>query len=208
MEELKKHNVREEQRLKTKSKILKTALKQFSTLGYHATSVRTIHKESEVQGNLLYHYFPGGKEELLKVISEDAINHIENQLQETKIIIESLPIEDVLEVIYQEINHIFTKYFEEIKLILIKLESVDASAKDKLIDIIKAREMWLPEFLKQRISKGEIKPIDYRSSAHIVTSIFFHHFMVLLSGMTNAPLSNERERKGLFNHLVRLWKGQ
>ena len=58
--------------------------------------------------------FSRWKEELLKVISEDAINHIENQLQEIKIIIESLPIEDVLEVIYQEINHIFTKYFEEI----------------------------------------------------------------------------------------------
>ena len=92
-------------------------------------------------------------------------------------------------------------------MILIKLESVDASAKDKLIDIIKTREMWLPEFLKQRISKGEIKPIDYRSSAAYSYKYILPSFYGIIIRMTNASLSNER-KKSLFNHLVRLWKGQ
>ena len=208
MDDTKKYNLREQQALETKNKILKAALKHFSTHGYHASSVRNIHKSIDVSGNLLYHYFPGGKEELLQVISQDAVCQIEQQINEKRMLFESIKIDNVLETLYQNILEVFTNHSEELRLIFIKLEQTDNDAKKEIIEMIQTREKWLPAFLEKRALKGEIKVFDYESATQLIISIFTHHFMVLLTGIDEGPLSNESNRKNIFSHLVSLWKGQ
>ncbi len=208
MDEIKKYNLREQQASETKHKILKAALKHFATHGFHASSVRNIHKSIDVSGNLLYHYFPGGKEELLKVISDDAVSQIEQQINAERLILESMAIDDILEAIYQTINEIFKEHFEEIKLIFIKLEEIDNEAKKELIYMIQLRQKWLPEFLYKRALKNEIKAFDYESATQLNISLLTHHFMVLLTGINQGPLSDDESRRKIFKHLVSLWKGQ
>lgn len=208
MDDSKKYNSREQQAQETKNKILKAALKHFSLHGYHGSSVRNIHKSIDVSGNLLYHYFPGGKEELLKEICQEAVCQIERQINEKRLLFESMTIDDMLESLYQNILEVFTEHYEEIRLIFIKLEQTDNEAKKEIIKMVQTREKWLPAFFEKRAQKGEIKPFDYESATHIIISLFTHHFMVLLTGINEGPLSNESYRRNLFRHLVSLWKGQ
>src|SRR5271165_1534410 len=51
-----------------RQQILTVAKKMFAAGGYHATSMRSLNKELGVADALTYHYFPGGKLEILQTI--------------------------------------------------------------------------------------------------------------------------------------------
>jgi AcrR family transcriptional regulator len=51
-----------------RQQILAVAKKMFAAGGYHATSMRSLNKELGVADALTYHYFPGGKLEILQTI--------------------------------------------------------------------------------------------------------------------------------------------
>src|SRR5579859_6044271 len=51
-----------------RQQILAVAKKLFAEDGYHATSMRTLNKALGVAEALTYHYFPGGKLEILQTI--------------------------------------------------------------------------------------------------------------------------------------------
>ena len=63
-----KVNMRQEQAAATKRNLLDAAQKLFAENGYKATPVRSINKKIGMADGLLYHYFPGGKKEILQVI--------------------------------------------------------------------------------------------------------------------------------------------
>ncbi|NMO96557.1 TetR/AcrR family transcriptional regulator [Paenibacillus lemnae] len=54
----------------TKDVIINTAARLFFSQGYHATGLNQIVQESKAPKGSLYHYFPGGKEELALVCIE------------------------------------------------------------------------------------------------------------------------------------------
>jgi len=207
MNELRLKNRREQQKEKTRKSIIQAALKHFSKCGFHGASVREIHKSSNVSGNILYHYFPGGKEELIKVIGEEALINIESQLNQNKSYIESLPILDALEAIYQSIDDIFNNHFEEIKLIMLKMDDVDQNVKTEFIHMIKNKEKWLPNLLSKKAQIGEINQMDFKASSTILISIYAHHFMLKLSGFNNGPLTDDANRNKIFKQLINQWKG-
>ena len=54
----------EKNKVNSRQKILETASELFKSQGYHATGLNQIIKESGAPKGSIYHYFPGGKEEL------------------------------------------------------------------------------------------------------------------------------------------------
>lgn len=53
-----------------KAEILAAAIKSFAAYGYESTSNKTIAKEGGFSAGLIYHYFPGGKNELFAACLE------------------------------------------------------------------------------------------------------------------------------------------
>ncbi|MDP4093622.1 MAG: TetR/AcrR family transcriptional regulator [Bacillota bacterium] len=85
----------EEIREKSRSIIMKTALKLFSANGYHATSISAIAKEAGIAAGLMYNYFKGKEDLLVKIIEErflDLNRYISEQLPDE-------PIPDIGEII-------------------------------------------------------------------------------------------------------------
>ena len=68
----------------SRQKILETASDLFKSQGYHATGLNQIIKESGAPKGSIYHYFPGGKEELaiesiklaVRKVKENLINNL------------------------------------------------------------------------------------------------------------------------------------
>ncbi len=206
MDQDKKLTHREQQAIETRSKILKAALERFSTQGFHGTSVRDINKSIDVADGLLYHYFPGGKEELFKIINQEAIAQLEEEIKLKRLSYEKMSIDDVLESIYQHASEIFEIHFHEIKLLILEYWKSNDGKKSEINTIINKTELWFPQMLAERAKKGEIKEIDYESATYAVISIFMHHFMSRIIGMEKGYLNDPSKRHKLFKLITTSWK--
>src|SRR5262245_42101058 len=68
----KRRTERDIQAAERKQQILDIAKRLFAENGYHGTSMRELNKEIGMAEALTYHYFPGGKLEILKTVLKDA----------------------------------------------------------------------------------------------------------------------------------------
>jgi TetR/AcrR family transcriptional repressor of lmrAB and yxaGH operons len=66
-----------------RSKIVETTSKLFQLQGFHATGLNQIVKESKAPKGSLYHYFPGGKEELACEAVRCTRDHIAEGIKES-----------------------------------------------------------------------------------------------------------------------------
>lgn len=66
-----------------RSKIVETTSKLFQLQGFHATGLNQIVKESNAPKGSLYHYFPGGKEELACEAVRCTRDHIAERIRES-----------------------------------------------------------------------------------------------------------------------------
>jgi AcrR family transcriptional regulator len=62
---------RDLQAAERRQQILDVAKRLFAERGYHATSIRELNKEVGVADSLTYHYFPGGKLQILNTLVEE-----------------------------------------------------------------------------------------------------------------------------------------
>ena len=82
----------EKNKITSREKILETASYLFKNQGYHATGLNQIIKESGAPKGSIYHYFPGGKEELaiesiklaVQRVKEELINNLSQSMEPAK----------------------------------------------------------------------------------------------------------------------------
>ena len=72
----------EKNKINSRQKILETASDLFKNQGYHATGLNQIIKESGAPKGSIYHYFPGGKEELAIESIKLAVKKVSDKLIE------------------------------------------------------------------------------------------------------------------------------
>ena len=203
---MKKMTMRREQAAETRRKLIAAAEKLFAAEGYNATPVRKINKSIDMADGLLYHYFPGGKKEMLQVLVREKFEQIILGLRMRTDGLEELPLEAVIERIYQNWSSLFSEHQDVIKILFKENEVMHLIERDKLAEVVRRGGRWFPDFLRRRAGKGEIIEMDYDSATEVLMAVLLSHFLAVLTGAGSGILSDQTHRKKLIAYQVGLWK--
>lgn len=110
---------RQAQAQESRRRLMDGALALFARQGYAETSVHAICQSAGMADGLLYHYFPDGKQELLHALVEEHIRAVITELRaRANTLMDDLPIEEVLEQLYQNINDIVLRHAAAFQMLL------------------------------------------------------------------------------------------
>lgn len=199
---------RQEQAQESRRRMLDTALALFALNGYRQTSVHAICRKMGVADGLLYHYFPGGKGELMNEIIRENIAQLIAELNVQNDSLSRLPVEEMLEALYQDIIRIAQRHMDVLRIFLQEAEIRELIANPALRDELKARQAWFPQLLAEYAARGEIRPIDYQSAAEFLDSVMLLDLTLSLVGYPQGRLSRPEHRRRLIAYQVGLWRGE
>lgn len=197
---------RKEQAAETRQKLIDTARMLFAQNGFAATSIRELHRTAGLTDGILYHYFPGGKQELFRVIIEEEFEQIVSGTDDKGLELAGVPLEDALERIYQHWLGLLEEHYEIFRIMLCESEVRDVVDPEELHTILSGRKQWFPQLLRARISDREIREIDCEFAGNLVFSILFDGLMIRVSNMGGGWLDVPEYRCAAFASLVNSWR--
>jgi AcrR family transcriptional regulator len=201
-----KMNMRQEQAFETRRKLLESALKLFAENGYAGTQVRAINRDVDLADGIMYHYFPGGKKEILQVLIKENAQQIITDFRSRNEALSHLPIADALEQIYRNADEVIIGHLDAFKVFFKESGGGGIAGKELLESILLNRRRWFPGFLRQRADKGEIREMDFDSAAETLSAIMMNHFLIKLVDLGPGCLSDPKRRRKLIEYQVGLWK--
>ncbi len=162
---MKKQNQRKLQAQKRRKEILDAAKKLFAQNGYHATTTRSINNEIGMADGLMYHYFPGGKMEILETIVQKEIERKRRSVERTpKSIEEAGNLEELLYEIGRIILETATKDREMMVIALREYHILKEKFSEPVGEFLGFYD-YLAQQLQQYMDKGEIKKLDPKFTA-------------------------------------------
>lgn len=202
-----KRTRRREQAQESRQRLLDAALQLFAGKGYSETSVHALCASLGVADSLLYHYFPGGKKELMQTLVDEHMLQVVGELNALNHALDDLPIEDVLEKLYQTIRAAVLRHKDLFRLYMQEQAIRELVAYEHFLGKITARQQWFLDLLRIRAERGEIQPMDYESAAEVLDSIMLSHLaMEILGAPLHPALGQDAHRKQLIAYQVSLWK--
>ena len=198
--------MRQEQAAATKRKLLISAQKLFAEMGYNGTPVRSINRSIGMADGLLYHYFPGGKKEILRVMVHENAQKLVDDLMRRNSGLDVLPIEEMLENRFRNIADVFEEYQEILKILIRESELVEITELRQFIITAQKELSQLPGMLAARAQAGEIREMDYESAAEVLMAVMMNHLLSKLTGIGSGLLSDPARREALIKYQVSLWK--
>lgn len=199
---------RKEQAEEARRKLIDTARKLFAENGYAATSVRQLHRAAGLADGSLYHYFPGGKQELFHVIIEEELDGIVSDTKTENLNYAGMTLEEVLEDIYQTWIALLNEHFEIFRIMFCEHEVQEVVQANELSSILADRQKWLPQLLRERAEAGEIQKLDYDAAAEMVFAVMFDAMIVKVSNMESGWMDSPDYRAAFFKGLVATWRGK
>jgi AcrR family transcriptional regulator len=186
-----------------RQQILAVAKTMFAAGGYHATSMRSLNKELGVAEALTYHYFPGGKLEILQTIirefREERIAEIQALVPQLK---DDLPLREALLLA----AHMGTNLFSADKdLVQILMRERNWLRKEEWISTLGTNEpptAFLMHYFAKRMAQGEIRTMDLTFAfSQFFSGIVIHSLIGDEPGITDDPLYLEK----LADFTAQLW---
>lgn len=159
---MKESNMRQEQAAATRRKLLDSAGKLFAQNGYKGTSVRSINRNVGVADGLLYHYFPGGKEEIFMTIVKESMKNFEQELASEEMIAayEAMPIEEVLDNMFLNFMNAIEKHIDIMRILLKDNEAKEIISQERVEKMSSHREFWFEKILEDKIKSGELHEMN------------------------------------------------
>lgn len=157
-----KKTKRDIQASERRQQILDVSKRLFAEGGYHATSMRAINKEIGMAEALTYHYFPGGKLEILyTIIRENQEKRVHGLQEFVQSLRDDMTVRDAL---LKYAHRMYQRIAEERDFFQILFQERKLLERQFLIDILKLAHQAsdsMVKFLEQRAAKGEIREIDF-----------------------------------------------
>lgn len=200
-------NMRQEQAAETREKLLATAKTLFAENGFHATPVRAINRKLKMGDGILYHYFPGGKRELLTVLLQESFEKRILILNQSIEEVEQMPLQDVLYFVFTRAEELLMTDKELLRILIRESDVLELEEMTELSSIVQQRVAWLTGVLERRYERGEIRKMDFRMSAIQLMSM---SMLMVISTFIGINLMGEVDssnyRKQVIRYLLESWK--
>ncbi|CAM3312101.1 TetR/AcrR family transcriptional regulator [Paenibacillus lupini] len=170
-------NIRKEQAAETREKILEAAKSLFAEKGYHGTPVREITRKIGMGDGILYHYFPGGKREIMSVLLRESFEHRRKEIQQINRVIEEMDLRDAMMTIKRRIYELFTADMDLTRILFRENELLGFEEAEQLTTLLREQSAIFEEFLKDRHERGEIRDLDFRIASRQFLSTSLHAIM-------------------------------
>jgi len=193
---------RQGQAQESRRKLMDSALSLFATKGYAGTNTRAICRGAGVADGLLYHYFPGGKQELLREILREKLAQVESELQQWDSGSHALSLEEALEYIFASTLGMFEENFELFRLLSREDEVSSTLACGPLQQMLQLGRQRLSALLEQQMP--DIPDTD--CAADILISLVTNYFQARLIGLDDNYYTQEHCRRMLRHQCALLRK--
>ncbi|MEW9698424.1 TetR/AcrR family transcriptional regulator [Paenibacillus sp. SI8] len=148
------------------------AKRLFAENGYHATSMRTINREIGVTEALTYHYFPGGKLEILHtIVREEHEKKVDDYTDVIQAFNDDVPFRDALLLFAHRTSERFTKDKELLQILIQDRKLLDREQLAAFSQMGQQPMTAIIHFLEKHAREGHIREMDYRLA---VRQIVYH----------------------------------
>ncbi|CAG7647949.1 hypothetical protein PAESOLCIP111_05491 [Paenibacillus solanacearum] len=187
-----------------RQQILDIARRLFAEKGFHATSMRELNKEIGMAEALTYHYFPGGKQEILQAVLQNA-----QEKRMTNILLsfastfrEDVPLREVLLNAIHGFDERIMKDKEYFQILLRERNLVEHEQLEWLNRMAEQPYDALVSFLKRRAELGEIRQMDFEMAAsQLISHAAIGAFQHILFGKERDSAQLER----MVDFYVKMW---
>lgn len=146
-----------------RQQILAVAKKLFAEDGYHATSMRTLNKALGVAEALTYHYFPGGKLEILQtIIREGRAARVAEIEALASLFRDDLSLREALLLAARVGTSVFTADKEWFQIMMRERNWLRREEWLATLAVGDAPMQFLYDFFARRMAQGEIREMDLR----------------------------------------------
>jgi len=205
LECVKKH--RQEKAQESRRKLVDTALSLFAQKGFAGTNIRAISRSAGMADGLLYHYFPGGKQELLQEIVKEKLGGIEEHTQQLSVQLTELSLEDAVERVFGAALEIFEENLELFQLVIRDPEAHQVLEFGRLYQILLGQQQWLPVLLERQVSLGQLRPVDVECVTDTLFALITNYFLGRLAGLESHHYYTEEHCRRLLRYQCRLLEG-
>lgn len=187
-----------------RQQILDIARRLFAEKGFHATSMRELNKEIGMAEALTYHYFPGGKQEILQAVLENAQEkRMANILTSfTSTFRNDVPLREVLLNALHGFNERFMNDKEYFQILIREHNLMENEQLEWLNRMAEQPSDELIRFLKRRAELGEIRQMDFEMAAsQLISHAAIGAFQYILFGKERNIAQLER----MVDFYVKMW---
>ncbi|ASA21684.1 TetR/AcrR family transcriptional regulator [Paenibacillus donghaensis] len=195
---------RDVQAAERRQQILDIAKRLFAENGYHATSMRELNKEIGMAEALTYHYFPGGKLEILKAVLQNAQEERMTSIVGffTVTFHADLSLQTVLLNLIQGITERIVNDRQYFQILIRERTLLEQEQKFALNELAKQPFAAMSTYLMKQFTQGYIREMDFP----IAASQFLSHIVVLIvQQIGNDRVMDQAEVERIVDFYVQLW---
>lgn len=203
----KQPTTRDLQAIERRKQLLAAATELFAKQGYHGTPIREINRKIGMADGLLYHYFPGGKLEILQTIANEAMVRRTQMIEGILVILDdSTPLRDIM----MKALHFLYGMLQQERLVLqiqvSERELLEGDINKQFEDMILQRIGLIEGLLEKRAKAGDIRQMDMALAARQFMNIWLSVIFQTMVGFDLIRGDLDDYFNSMVDHILDTWR--